>query len=482
MLPDLPRKEHNRDLSPFVGQASFKDAHVGPSGTSLRFRLPANSSNAGNGDGYLTGKSKVAIDLIVNRGHKRVLILCPKSVVSVWPYQLALHAPSSVRAVPLTSGKVADKKAVAAEALSAARPTDTVVVIINYESAYRAPFNDWALSPARQWDCVILDESHRIKAPGGKQSWFCKALSKRARQRLCLTGTPMPHSPLDIYAQYRFLAPEIFGTSFTVFKSRYSIPHPVFPGQIKALIHQDELAEKYQSVAFRVTKEEALDLPDVEHVNVPVILEKKTRKAYDELEEDFWTSVDAGEVTAGNALVKLLRLQQITSGFTVLDDDTTVTELGAEKYEALRDILEGLPDGEPFVAFAKFRHDLDMIHAACRSLGLTSSELSGRANNLMTWQQGDTQVLGCQIQAGGVGVDMVRASHVCFVSMGFSLGDYEQALARSHRPGQTEKVTYYHLVAKQTVDEKVYETLRERKNVVEAIMSGRAERPLTRIS
>jgi len=411
----------------------------------------------------------VTIDVIVNRGHQRILVLCPKSVVSVWPGQFAMHA-DRISVIPLNEGSVAEKQHIANEALNGAvRCPKPTAIVINYESAWREPFAKWALK--QQWDCVVLDESHRTKAPGGKASWFCKALAKRATQRLCLTGTPMPHSPLDIYAQYRFLDPSIFGTSFTLFKNRYAIPHPVFPGQVKGFKNQDELQARYQGIAFRVTKDEALDLPPVQHVEIPVTLEAKTRRVYDALEDDFWAAVESGEVTAGNALVQLLRLQQCSGGY-VRTDDGIDQELGSEKADALADILEDLPNDEPLVVFCRFRHDLDVVHAVAAAQKVTSSELSGRVNQLTDWQAGHTRVLAVQIASGGAGIDLTRSRITVFYSLGFSLGEYLQALARSHRPGQERPVTNYHLVAARTVDSKVYRALSQRQQVVESILGG----------
>ena len=96
-------------------------------------------------------------------------------------------------------------------------------------------------------------------------------------------------------------------------------------------------------------------------------------------------------------------------------------------------------------------------------------ELSGRENNLEAWQQGGADILGVQIQAGGVGISLVRARYCIYYSVGFSLGDYEQSLARVHRPGQNQSVIYYHLVAGGTVDEKVYDALQKRRKVIDEI-------------
>ena len=79
-------------------------------------------------------------------------------------------------------------------------------------------------------------------------------------------------------------------------------------------------------------------------------------------------------------------------------------------------------------------------------------------------------MLAVQIQAGGVGVDLTRARYCCFYSPSFSLGDYEQARARVHRPGQTRKVTYIKLIAPDTVDERIYEALSSKKDVVRYVL------------
>ena len=82
----------------------------------------------------------------------------------------------------------------------------------------------------------------------------------------------------------------------------------------------------------------------------------------------------------------------------------------------------------------------------------------------------DVQVMGVQIQSGGVGIDLTRAHIAIYYSMGYSLGDYVQSLARLHRPGQDHPVAFFHLVASNTVDQQVYSALQSRQNVVAEIL------------
>ena len=96
-----------------------------------------------------------------------------------------------------------------------------VVVVINYDSAWRTPFAEWALK--QKWDLVVADEIHRCKAPGGKASRFLARLGKAARFRLGLSGTPMPHSPLDVYGYFRFIDATIFGWSYNRFRQHFAV-------------------------------------------------------------------------------------------------------------------------------------------------------------------------------------------------------------------------------------------------------------------
>ena len=82
----------------------------------------------------------------------------------------------------------------------------------------------------------------------------------------------------------------------------------------------------------------------------------------------------------------------------------------------------------------------------------------------------DIEVLGVQIQSGGVGIDLTKARIAIYYSLGFSLGDYEQSLARCHRAGQNKSVIFYHLVVTGTIDEKVYQALSNRRDIVESVM------------
>jgi SNF2 family DNA or RNA helicase len=220
--------------------------------------------------------------------------------------------------------------------------------------------------------------------------------------------------------------------------------------EIKGWQKQDELNEKLYSIAYRVTKDEVLDLPEVQDITQYCELGSSALKIYEELEGDFVAEIEAGTITASNALVKLLRLQQLTSGF-VKTEEGVEHQIDAAKADLLDEIMEEIAHDEPLVVFCRFRHDLDLVQNLAKKHERSYAEISGRhlkdVMGLTEWQAGEATIIGVQIQSGGVGVDLSRARYCVYYSLGFSLGDYEQSRARVHRPGQERNVIYYHLLA-----------------------------------
>lgn len=421
-----------------------------------------------------TGKSKVAVEWLINAECRRTLILCPRSVLGVWRREFARWAPPNWPAPVVLDGNASVAQRLAGALLdheAARRLRKPFALAVNYEAARMEPLAKWLLD--QHWDAVVLDESHRAKGHNtavGKLVW---KLGRRATRRLCLTGTPMPHSPLDVFSQYRFLDPSIFGESFHRFRGVYADMNPIFPSQVVRWKNQDEFRERFAALAYRVGAD-VLDLPEATHSEIRVRLDAKTALLYGRLEKDMIAEVERGVVTAANGLVKLLRLQQLTSGYTQLDETREAVEVGQEKADALADWLIDVPPGEPVVVFCRFRHDLDLMQRLAGATDRRYGELSGRRNDLTAHAEmpGNVDLFGVQIQSGGVGIDLTRARYAVYFSVGFSLGDYLQSLARLVRPGQTRPVHFRHVIASGTVDEAVYGAIRQKQEIVEYVLSS----------
>ncbi len=414
------------------------------------------------------GKSKVAIDVAQNSSASRVLILCPKSVVGVWPWELSKHAavPYRVWAVRKQSWTVERKARHLKRFLEL---PERAFVVVNYDSAWREGMRQVLLK--QKWDLVVCDESHRIKGHTAKASKFAAQLTKVARKRICLTGTPLPHSPMDAFAQYRFLDPGIYGDSFPKFRAEFAVMGGYLNKQIVKYINPDRFNKRFYSIAYRVMADDVLDLPEFVDEQRTCELTGDAKRIYRELETEFVARIDEGEITVNNALVHMLRLAQVTGG-AVKNDDGEVCVVGEDKAKLLDEVIEDLPTGEPFVVFGRFHHDLDTIRKICEARGLACGELSGRRNDLADWQDGRMDVLVIQIQAGGVGVDVTRARVAIYYSLDFNLGNYLQSRARIRRPGQSRSGLWIHLVAEGTIDSKVYRALEKRQQVVEWVLGN----------
>ena len=428
------------------------------------------------------GKTKTAIDLLINSDDKKVLILCPKSVVRVWPKEFEKHSFGEFAVVPCESNSVEKKAAIAEEAYE---KYDRVAIVVNHESAWRNSFGEFIMRV--HWDRIIIDESHRAKQYNGKLGKFIGELEEKAITRNILTGTLMPHSPMDVFSQYRFLDSGVFGKNFYKFRNRYAIMGGYMNKQIIGYQNLDELHEKIYSIAFRVTKD-VLDLPEEQHIIRDFDMNNEAWHYYDQADSELGILLGENRIKTDIVLVQLLRMQQITSGYLPVyreyfdDNDKLhrelirVEKIDSGKAELLEEILEDIDVHEPVVIFCRFQHDLDEIKAVAEKLGRAYGEISGRRKDALDNKaelQDGIQVAGVQIQAGGVGIDLTKARYGIYYSVGYSLGDYEQSLARIHRPGQTKPVIYYHLVAANTVDETVYSNLSNKRDVVKSIMESR---------
>ena len=430
--------------------------------------------------GMGTGKSACAITLAKETDARQVIILCPLSVCEAWLDQFEKFGPEYKVAV-LNKGSVKSKmKKAATLASKAAAAHQPFAVIVNYESARNEPFSGWAFGI--EWDLLVMDESHRIKSPTGKTSKWVRKLAtgnraarraRRPKRRVALTGTVMPHSPLDVWAQFMALEPSLFGYSYVLFRKQHAVMGGWQGKEVKGFQKIGLLRSLMSRVTYQCDRS-VIELKGSTHQKRIVDLSAKAKKIYDSLETDFCAMVKEGEITASNALVKLLRLSQTTSGRVTVeqDDQMTMVKVDDSKEKGLVDLLTDVDPEEPVVVFGRFRSDLDTVHAAAEKLGRKSLELSGSRRELKEWQQGDAPILAVQIQSGGTGIDLTRTAIVCYLSTGYSLGDYEQSLCRADRPGQERHVAFYHFIARDTVDERIFDALENRKQVVESVLDG----------
>jgi len=435
--------------------------------------------------GMGTGKTRVALEvarLLIEECRlegkpARILVGCPKAVMPAWAKQAGLWLPN-VRVLVLDKGTARNKEARIVAALC---DTSPLIIVGNYESLRLMPTLDRV-----PWACLVWDEVHRLKSATGAASKWAAKLCKRnpTAKRIGMSGTLLAHSPLDALGTWRAVeSPECptFGSLVTMFKAKYFAIHPHIRGAVLGLRRdmEQEFAEKVAATTFLRKSEDVLDLPPLMVEDVPVELSPAEAALYTEVEREFCAVCEAGTVTPANAMVAVLRLQQICGGYVKYDEQLAAKRIDERpsKQAALEDRLADLSPDEQAVVFCRFRSDLDSGIDAAKRVGRSVSELSGRMNDFAEWQAGRTNLLVAQIASGGVGVDMSMCAYGFFYSLGYSLAEYLQAVARLHRPGQTKTTHFYHLIAtlpnaRKTVDGRVYEALSQRKEVIDAVIAG----------
>jgi SNF2 family DNA or RNA helicase len=423
-----------------------------------------------------TGKTMTTLSLIMGGKHDLGFIVCPKSVIDVWPLEFFRNSKKDFHI--LQRGKESISKFVKnieKERHNAQVYKRPFVFILNYEAMWRADLADYIEN--NEFDYIVYDEAHRLKAVSGSASKFAAKIRPNAARIIAGTGTLLPHSPLDAFGIYRAIDPGVFGQNYLQFKARYAVMGGFEGKQVVRFQNQEELHRKLKSISFRIKTEDAVELPEAQHIERFCELSPATRKIYEKMKEDMLVEFGEHTLEAANAMVKVLRLMQCTSG-VMRDVDGKDVRVGSEKAELFADILEDVPKEEPVVVFCNFTSDLRAVEEACQKESRRVAELSGRKNELKLWQDGEADVLIVQIKAGKEGVDFTRARVCFYYSIGHSRGEYLQSERRIHRPGQTRSVVYYHLLAKNTIDTDVYRALDKKQDIVLSVLDGLGIKPL----
>jgi SNF2 family DNA or RNA helicase len=387
-------------------------------------------------------------------------------VVGVWDEEFSKWAAFDYRLTVL-SGSGAQKE----QTLKRLTGNGLLIAVCNYEFARDKKTSVLAWRP----DLVICDEGHKIKSHASQTSKALHIIGATARYRLLLTGTPVTNKAADIFSQYKFLNPSIYGTSYYTFRNRY-FDMGYFASQLTMKAHMEpEFTQKLHSIAYRATKAECLDLPAFVDVVRLVDLEPATRKTYKDLVRDSFAELGDDTVTAANILARLLGLSQLTGGF-IQTDENGLQQISKAKLAALEDIIEEVAEEErKLVVIARFVPELIAICKLLESKGIGHVLVKGGVKNRMALvdqfqTDPDTQVFVGQIGTAGLGLTLHAASTLVFYSLDYSMSNFEQTKARIHRSGQTKNCTYIYLTARGTVDEKILKVLQSKANLARALV------------
>lgn len=424
-----------------------------------------------------TGKTRSVIEFVnrkfPNRDY-RVLIVCPATLINVWKEEITKFADFNNHWV--LRGSSLEKRL---------RPVEDFKpgwYIVNYEGLRAIRNRSNLLAGGCDWSVVIADEMTRIKNPNAKQSKavhdFSRPKGKFNPIRIGITGTPITQSPLDVFSQFKFVEPNLFGDKFYSFRSRYAVMSKRFMGgrsfnEITGYQRLEEITEKIFSVSIRHTKEQCLDLPDKIYKTIKVDWKPENRKLYNSMTKELIAEIK-GQTTIAvpNALSKLMKLRQIAGGFVITPEGEEIdTDSEPEKMKVLLDLIEDTPG--KIIVWAYFKRDLRRISESLSKASIPFSRVSGmdsteeRSEAVSRLQGGDIKVCLAQCGVAQYGLTMTAAETAIFYSQGFSAEERMQAEDRNHRIGTKRPVSYIDLVMRDSVDESIATVLLGRKKLAQ---------------
>lgn len=433
-----------------------------------------------------TGKSRVTVDVLsyqIKRARlDGALIFSPKATLYNWENEIKTFSPLAPeqRRVAVVTGSGQEKRRILAQAAIGAQ-----FVVTNYETALRLGPELRELMVRRRF-AVVCDEATEIKNCKSKTFKVVEELGLIAFARYILTGTPVTQSPEDAYAMFRFLNRNILGHhTLTSFRGEYAISKrmPGVPWPVPvAYKNIDRLAKLIAPHSYRVLKAECLDLPEKVYRRVDLDMGPLQSALYTRMRDDALVEVEPGKVLAAPVvLTKLMRLQQIASGFLPVVDEfgneVAVRAIeDAPKVEACMELVHAaLASKQKVIVWCRFIWELEMVAARLTEDKIKHVLYHGevpaleRQQAVEGMQQGDTQVFVGQISTGGMGITLTSASTVIYFSNTFSLAERLQSEDRAHRIGQKRSVEYIDLVCRRTVDKLVLTALRDKKELADVV-------------
>lgn len=427
----------------------------------------------------------------------RTLVLGPGIVIHNWKAEFKMHAPKVDQRliVPLVGSGKKRVKTFEEHAFKKSETRNGKIFITNYESLNMQALFDliWDWRP----ELLILDESHRCKDGKSKRTKKAIRLGDIADYCFLASGTPiLSKTAWDIFYQFRIMDKGAsFGKNFTNFKLKYFFDMNAgmpkdrhFPDWVMNPQMTPQFSRAMSKYSMRVEKKDCLDLPPLVRQTVKVKIEGQQLKHYNEMKDEYVTYLKSEACVANLALTKGLRLQQIISGFMTVEDvegETRVAELKQNpKLDALKELLKDLTPGHKVLVWAVFKKDFELITAMMEKEGISYVEVHGgvpakkKYENIDSFNNDDSvKVFLGHPASGGIGINLVVSNVSVFYSRDFRLESDLQAEARNHRGGSEvhDKITRIDIVAENTIDEHIMNTLGEKIAFSEKILRGMAD-------
>lgn len=386
------------------------------------------------------------------------LIVVPRSLIFNWENECKRFGPE-LKVMDYTGMERAPKRDEFAE---------QDIILTTYGTVRR----DITILKDIQFDYVVLDEAQTIKNPSSQIARASRLL--KAKHRLALSGTPIENNAGDLWSIFEFLNPGMLGRS-SAFRSHVSDPDSP---DSRSLV-----ARGLRPFILRRTKKEvASELPDRLEETIYCEMQEDQRRLYDELRLHYRESLlgivekDGIAKSKMHVLEALLRLRQAACHPALLNRGEEGDAFAKLDF-LIPHIKELVSENHKSLVFSQFTSMLSIVRQHLDEAGIEYEYLDGQTRDRQArverFQADDScKVFLISLKAGGLGLNLTAADYVFLLDPWWNPAVEAQAIDRAHRVGQTKTVFAYRLICRDTVEEKIAELQKKKRDLADAILDG----------
>lgn len=391
------------------------------------------------------------------------IVVCPTTLMFNWENEIKKFTPKLTYRIHHGGERIRDKKIF----------EEHDVVITTYGTLR----SDIKFMLETNFDYIVLDESQAIKNPQSKVTKAACLLN--AKNRLCMSGTPLQNNTFDIYAQMNFLNPGMLG-SVEYFRNEFATPIDKF-GERE---HKEHLKKLLFPFILRRTKEQvAKDLPEKTETILFCEMEEEQRNIYDAYRNDYRDKILGVIKEQGiqksqlTILQGLMKLRQICDSPAIMNETEQMPNVSVKLDELSREITENIGNHKALV-FSQFLGMLGLIREKLTELGVKFEYFDGstsavdREKAIQSFQKNDeVRVFLISLKAGGVGLNLTAADYVYIVDPWWNPAVEQQAIDRTHRIGQTKNIFAYRMICKDTIEDKILQLQDKKRALAKDLVS-----------
>lgn len=334
--------------------------------------------------------------------------------------------------------------------------------LVNYESLHHVVNLVERRGGKLPYDVCVFDELTKAKNPSSKRINHYRRKVPRAERNIGLTGTPMPNSSIDLFAQVRLIDDGArLGTNFSSFKKEFFMQpaYPFAPWREKTGTLQ-HIEEKISDITITLKSSDWLQIPDTVYEDVEVSFTPELQDKYSILENELVIELRQDKtINVATSAALITKLLQFTSG-EMYDDEKQHHPIHDLKFGALAKIIKA--EGNPVFVACMFIHEYErMKQHFPNSVFFNDAKTIAAQEKLMAdWNAKKIPILFAHPASIGHGLNLQFGSSVLiFISLTYNREWYDQIIARFARRGQTEVTKVYRLMIPGTVDDAVAEAL-----------------------